>query len=105
MIIFNAMGLIWVKLKKIWPQLLILASLLFFFREIIFFGKTFIPLGLGLGDHNLSFIPLAHYASQVLKTQMLPLWDPYTLGGFPLIGSGVIHLYYHPLNFIFFYLF
>lgn len=87
-------------LRKYWPELFFLAAIIFFFRELLFLGKTFVPFGLGLGDHNLSTVPLLHYLSTSLKEGRFPLWDPYTLGGLPLT-SGIIGVY-HPLNFLLF---
>lgn len=86
--------------KKFWPPFFLLAAIIFFFRELLFLGKTFVPFGLGLGDHNLSTVPLLHYLFTLLKEGSFPLWDPYTLGGLPLT-SGVIGVY-HPFNFLLF---
>lgn len=87
-------------LKNHWPEFFLLASLLFFFRQILFFGQTFVPFGLGLGDHNLSTVPLLYYLADSLKQNQIPLWDPYTLGGLPFTSS--ILGFYQPLNFFFF---
>lgn len=60
----------------------------------------FLPFGLGLGDHNLSTVPLLYYLSDSLGAGRFPLWDPQTLAGLSLAG-GVIGSY-HPLNFLLF---
>lgn len=86
-------------LKKYWPPLFLFLSLIYFFRETLFFGKMFVPFGLGVGDHNLSTVPILYYLSDSLKHGQLPLWDPNTLGGIPLF-AGILGSY-QPLNLIF----
>lgn len=92
------------KLKNFWPQILIFLSIVFFLREILFFGKMFVSPGWGLGDYTLGAVPISHYWSEAFKEGRFPLWAPEFFSGYPLAVDGEPGLFY-PLNIFLFWLF
>lgn len=54
-----------------------------------------------LADQSLGFLPWYQYISFLLKTHQLPLWNPNSLGGAPLIGN-LTSAFFYPLNWLYF---
>ncbi|MDP3954870.1 MAG: hypothetical protein Q8Q15_00715, partial [bacterium] len=91
-------------IKNHWPEILILAAIIFFLREVLFLGKIFIPQDIDLGDFVLGTIPETTYLAQALHQGRFPLWAPEFYAGFPFAVNGESGLYY-PINLVLFYLF
>ena len=91
-------------LKRHWPELLLFASIVFFLRELLFFGKIFVSPDYGLGDLTKGFIPLAYYLNEALKAGRIPLWLPEIFSGFPYVADGEGGFFY-PLNLLLHYFF
>jgi len=92
---------------------------LFFFRDAVFFGKTFAITDLyrylpwkhythqdevRLNQHNnagtdqvFTFYPRRMISHRIAKSARLPLWNPYMLGGMPFLADPHTALFY-PLN-------
>lgn len=87
------------KLKRFWPELFLLAAILFFLRDVLFFGKLFLTPSYGLSDDSLGLLPPIHYLSEALKQGRIPLWAPEIFTGSSFVGSGAFSIF-HPLIFI-----
>lgn len=87
------------KLKRYWPELLLLFLILFFLKDIIFFGRIFTSPAIGLSDYSLVTTPYLSYLSESLKGGRIPLWNPEIQAGIPFVGNGESGLLY-PLNII-----
>lgn len=92
------------KIKKFWPELVIVLAVLFFLRKILFGGEIFVTPGMGLSDYSLGIYPQSHYLSTALKEGRFPLWAPEIYGGFPFAANGESAPFY-PLNLLLFYFF
>ena len=114
------------KFKKLWPILVIILAVIIFFRPFLFEGKLPIPsdtiIGLyhpfrdlyakdyprGIPFKNFLITdpvrqqyPWRELAVDVLKKSQLPLWNPYSMAGYPLLGN-VQSAALYPLNILFF---
>lgn len=85
-----------------WPELLLLLAIVFFFKDLIFFGKIITTPAFGLGDYTIGVIPSFDYISQSLKDGRLPLWSPNYYSGYPFASDT--SMFFLP-NFILSYLF
>lgn len=115
-------------MKKLWPYLFLLATILVFFHPFVM--KYFLPIpsdtivGLyhpfrdmfaknyprGIPFKNFLItdpvrqqIPWKSLAVSLEKQFQLPLWNPYSFGGYPLLGNFQTGAFY-PLNILFFLL-
>jgi hypothetical protein len=79
--------------------LLALATAGFFWR--ILFAGAWMPAG--GGDLAALLYPTYHLAAQSLKSEMIPLWNPYLWGGTPFVADIQASLFY-PINLIYFWL-
>lgn len=92
------------KLKQFWPEVFLLAAILFFLRDVLFFGKLFLTPSYGLSDDSLGLLPPIYYLSEALKQGGIPLWAPEVFVGSPFVGGGTFSAFY-PLILIPAYLF
>ena len=56
------------------------------------------PSGQILGGHDVrgQFFPWLTWAAESLRAGRLPLWDPYTLGGYPFFSNPQVGFFYPP---------
>ncbi len=59
------------------------------FREVLF-----LPRRLGLRDVEFFFEPMFRYLQTEWAAGRVPLWDPYSDGGVPLVGQGTPSVFY-----------
>ena len=78
-------------LRGVPPLLVLLAEVLIFYRQVLFSRIFVIPYDLQ-GYH----LPLAHFTVKCLRAGELPLWNPYTYCGSPLVGNIQAQLLYPP---------
>ena len=67
--------------KDVPPLLFLLSVLLVQFAPVLFTGRSYF-----LGDLTYFFHPWQALASQLLQSGRLPLWDPYSYMGMPLLA-------------------
>lgn len=106
--------------------LLLLCLTVVFFREVIIGDKILVttdflffnllpwsyykPSDLnitGLSYHLdviLEFCPLLYYVSEQIKSQKMPLWNPYICSGLPIIAQPHVNIF-SPINSLLFYFF
>jgi hypothetical protein len=73
-----------------------LGLLLFVFRDVVFRGRV-----LSNRDSGTFYYPLFDYLQQELDAGRLPLWNPYSNGGEPLLAAGTTSVLY-PVKLLFF---
>lgn len=71
--------------------LLILLSVLFFYRDAIFYQTRTLRW-----DAKDYFYPIFHFVSSLYRQGELPLWNPYLFNGFPSIGNIETQAFYPP---------
>ncbi|MDO8551067.1 MAG: YfhO family protein [bacterium] len=92
------------QIKNHWPEIIILVAIFLLLRDLLLFGKIFIPPDYGLGDATRGMLPVTHYLSQALREGRLPLWSPEILNGFPVAADGESGIFY-PVILLLFYIF
>lgn len=73
----------------------LLVFTLFFYWKILFTNRFMFPW-----DAADFFYPYFHLAHEELRHLRLPLWDPYVMSGFPVIGDLEAQIFY-PINWLF----
>ena len=82
--------------RTVWPIIVLLVTLpLILYWPFVFGGKAIF-----WGTPLLQFWPWRHFAAQELRAGRLPLWNPYTGNGTPLLADHQSAVLY-PLNLIF----
>jgi hypothetical protein len=76
---------------RIWPLLVLLAEVLAFFRQVLFYGHYAIPW-----DFRYYHFSQASFVAQSLARGELPLWDPYTYCGMPFYANLTAQVFYPP---------
>lgn len=54
------------KIASYWPEAFLFAVIIFFLRDVLFFGQIFVSPGLGLEDYSLGTVPDAFYLKEAL---------------------------------------
>jgi hypothetical protein len=80
-----------VSREDVLPGLAFLLLPLAFFPELFFCGKTLFHI-----DFNIIHYPLRVFAAQNWQAGSWPLWNPYSLCGFPLLAEGQVGVLYPP---------
>ncbi len=76
--------------SKKWHVPLFLAGLtLFFYWKILFTNRAIFPW-----DAVSFFYPYLSFVHEELRHGRLPLWDPYVLSGYPIIGDPEAQIFY-----------
>ena len=116
------------KIKQPWPLLILGLVVAIFFRKFLLLGKLPIPADTTVGmyhpwleivwDNLVAGTPFKNFlitdpvrqlypwrqlAINLLKNGQLPLWNPYTFGGMPLLANFQSAVFY-PFNIFFFLL-
>ena len=77
--------------RKAWPLLVLLAEVLAFFRQVLFYGHYAIPW-----DFRYYHLSQAWFIARSFARGELPLWDPYTYCGMPFYANLTAQLFYPP---------
>ena len=77
--------------RKWWPLAVLLAEVLVFFRQVLFYGHYVIPW-----DFRSYHFAQIGFMARSLAHGELPLWDPYTYCGFPSYADLTAQLFYPP---------
>jgi hypothetical protein len=85
----------WVSLPRWRVPALLLLFTLFFYWKILFTNRVMFP-----GDTVDFFYPYLSFVHEELRHFRLPLWDPYVMSGFPIIGDMEAQIFY-PINWLF----
>jgi hypothetical protein len=80
--------------KWLIPLFLALLAILFYW-EILFTNHFMFPW-----DISTFFYPYLSFVHEELRHFRMPLWDPYAMSGFPIIGDPEAQIFY-PLNWFF----
>ncbi len=64
------------------PPLFLVAAALVFFRDVLFGNAYLFPW-----DFVDFMYPAQHFVGQAIRAGHIPLWDPYVLLGYPIIGD------------------
>ena len=114
------------RFKKFWPVFVIVLAVIIFFKAFLFAGKLPIPADTIIGLYHpfrdlyardyprgipfKNFLitdpvrqqyPWRELAITTIKKAQLPLWNPYSMAGYPLLGNQQSAVLY-PLNVLFF---
>ena len=76
------------------PALLLIFTL-FFYWKVLFTGRYMFPW-----DVSDFFYPFLSFVHEELRHFRMPLWDPYSMSGFPIIGDPEAQIFY-PINWLF----
>ncbi len=82
------------KNRWFWPSMLLFVFLIFFHR-VIFLGDVFF-----FRDHYQEYYPLKNLALEMLKAGHLPVWNPSSMMGQPLLANPNWTLLYPPNIFL-----
>lgn len=75
---------------RLWPVALVLIAPL-----LLFWDATLGRILLAPGDALLLTVPVRQLVGETLRAGELPLWNPYTFGGFPMLAVSQ-HAVFHP---------
>ena len=79
-----------------WFVLVFLAGLtLLFYWKVLFTDRAIFPW-----DAADFFYPYLSFVHEELRHWRMPLWDPYVMSGYPIIGDPEAQIFY-PLNWLF----
>jgi len=79
-----------------WLILAFLAAItIFFYWKVLFTNHFMFP-----GDAATFFYPYLSFVHEEMRHFHLPLWDPYAMSGFPIIGDPESQIFY-PINWLF----
>jgi hypothetical protein len=82
--------------KRIGGRDLIAVCFLLALPIICFSSAVFLQRVFSVLDLKHYFLPYRQMASEMIKSGVPPLWNPYAFGGIPLIGDGQTALFYPP---------
>jgi hypothetical protein len=78
-------------MRRTLPLVVLLATPLVFFRQVLFYGGHVIPW-----DLRYYHLPLADFVARSLARGELPLWSPYVYCGMPLYANLTAQTFYPP---------
>src|SRR5262249_4310669 len=73
----------------------LLTFCLIFYWKILFTSQAIFPW-----DAPDQFYPLQGFAHEDLRHLPLPLWDPYVMSGYPIVGDVSAQIFY-PINWLY----
>lgn len=77
--------------RRLWPYGLLLAEVLVFHWRVVFTSHYVLPW-----DFRYFHLPLAELQAHALRTGQLPLWDPFSYFGRPLVANIQAQTFYPP---------
>ncbi len=76
-------------LGELAPIIVLVGLCIFFFGNVLFTNEYFFPW-----DMVAAKYPLQHFVSDALHSRALPLWDPFVLAGYPIVGAPQASIFY-----------
>jgi len=77
--------------KRLWPYGLLLLEVAVFHWRVLFSGQYVLPW-----DFRYFHLPMAELQAHALRTGQLPLWDPFSYFGRPLVANIQAQSFYPP---------
>jgi hypothetical protein len=77
--------------RRLWPYGVLLAEVLVFHWRVLFTGQYVLPW-----DFRYFHLPMAELQAHALRTRQLPLWDPFSYFGRPLVANIQAQNFYPP---------
>ena len=76
-------------LGELAPVIVLMGLCILFFGNVLFSNEYFFPW-----DMVDFYYPVQHFVSDVLHSGALPLWDPFVLAGYPIVGDPQASIFY-----------